>query len=298
MRVESRKMVLMDLCAGQPWRHKHSKQTCELIVVHGFYLCAVPVTGVWFLFWASLSFCCRLDCRMCHPFLWNLSIVSTKGSGFRLPKAQACACFPQWALSRCDRSCDSKHAAHVAFLSHLSICLEIPSSRFMPASCITSARIQEWDAWSRSEDGHKLDLKFKAQLPSQAQSRSAPPDLRMRSKPSWDQQVHSHLTLKNKLLLHHQDWGLFLRNGWNVLHISLAHVCLGHCFANFQMLYTWLTRQLVNPFFSSSFPPCETFCPTTKFILYTDPGLGTKGEQTALRLAEETGNNSGYREMA
>lgn len=186
----------MDLFAGQPWRHKHSKQTCKLIVVQGFYLCAVPVTGVWFLFWASLSFCCKLDCRMRHPFLWNLAIVSTKGSGFRLREAQACACFPQWALSRCGRSCDSKYAVHVAFLSHLSVCLEIPSSCFRPASCITSAHIQEWDAWSRSEDRHQLDLKFKAQLPGQAQSRSAPPDLRMRSKPSWDQQVHSHLTEK------------------------------------------------------------------------------------------------------
>ena len=64
------------------------------------------------------------------------------------------------------------------------------------------------------------------------------------------------------------------------------------------MLYTWLTTQLVNPFFSSSFPLCEAFCTATKLILYTDPGLGTEGGQTAPRVVEETGNNSGYREMA
>ena len=110
------------------------EQTCKLIVVHSFYLCAVPVTGIWFLFWASTSFCFRLDCRMCHPFLWNLVIVSTKDSGFPLPEAQTCACFSQWSLSRCRRSCDLKCAVQVASLSLLSTCLEIPSSRFMPAA--------------------------------------------------------------------------------------------------------------------------------------------------------------------
>ena len=80
--------------------------------------------------------------------------------------------------------------------------------------CITSACIWEWDAWSRVEDRHQLDLNFKAQLLRQAQPRLAPPDLRMKGKPSWDQQVHSHLTPKNKLLIHHRDWGLFITQKW------------------------------------------------------------------------------------